>query len=405
MAQHWHRMCDSFKSDWRAEFSKPHEWRRVAVFVPRLAIGGTERHLLDVLPKIDSRRFVVTVVTTRGSGPLDDEMRQRGIRVIHVGSAEPRPLWLAGALLGIGRYLRRERPDIVHFFLPEAYLIGGLCAVMFGQRCRIMSRRSLNFYHRRRRFSAKIEQWLHRRMDVVLANSKAVARQLQDEGVTEGQLCTVYSGIDVELYAGIERSAARRELAFADDAMMFVCVANLMPYKGHRDLLDAFAAAVSRLPESWQLLIVGRDDGIGAQLRDHARQLGLEKNVCWVGERTDVATILTASDVAVLASHEEGLPKSILEAMAAGLPCIVTDVGGSPEAVLDNVTGKVVEAHDIAALASALVELANDQPMRARFGQAAKLRVDELFRLETCVAEYEKIYDSLFEQSVAVSES
>ncbi len=390
---------------WRDEFSKLHERRRVAIFVPRLAIGGTEQHLLDVLPRIDPRRFAVTVVTTRGPGSLDNGMRRRGIRVIHAGYTERKPWSLAGAFLGIGRFLRRERPDIIHFFLPEAYLIGGLCALMLGQKCRVMSRRSLNLYHRRRRFSATIERWLHRQMDVVLANSNAVASQLKNEGVTEDQLRTVYSGIDVDLYAGIEMSDARRELALPEDAMVFVCVANLIPYKGHRDLLDAFAVADSRLPKNWRLLVVGRDDGIGAQLRDHAQQLGLEKNVLWVGERTDVATILKASDVAVLASHEEGLPKSILEAMAAGLPCIVTDVGGSPEAVLDNVTGKVVAARDIPALSDALVGLANDQPKRAGFGQAAKLRLDQLFRLEACVAEYEKIYDRLLGQTVAVSES
>lgn len=389
--------------EWRAGIGISRERRRVAVFVPRLAIGGTEQHLLDILPRIDRLRFAVTVVTTRGPGPLDDEMRRRGIPVVHARSNERYPLSLAGSFFGIASFLRHERPDIVHFFLPEAYLIGGFCAVLFGRRHRVMSRRSLNRYHRRRRFSATIERWLHRRMDVVLANSNAVASELQGEGVTGDRLRTIYSGVDVSAYADIEPIAARRELALADDAMVFVCVANLIPYKGHRDMLDAFVIAAPDLPDNWLLLVVGRDDGIGTELRNRAQMLGLEQNIRWFGERTDIPNILKASDIAVLASHEEGLPKSILEAMAAGLPSVVTGVGGTPEAVIDDVTGKVVEVHDIAALANALVELANDPRERVRFGRAANSHMDQKFRLETCVTGYEKIYDSLLVHPEAVS--
>jgi glycosyltransferase involved in cell wall biosynthesis len=387
-----------------ADIASSRERRQVAVFIPRLVIGGTEQHLLDVLPRIDPRRFAVTVVTIRGPGPLDDEMRRRGVTVVHATTRQLRPLSLVAAFFGIARILRRERPDIVHFFLPEAYFIGGLCAVLLGTRWRVMSRRSLNLYHQRRRFSATIERWLHRRMDAVLANSNAVAEDLTGEGVSNEKLHTVYSGVDAEPYAVIDRFAVRSDLAIAEDAIVFVCVANLIPYKGHHDLLEALARAAGRLPETWYLLVVGRDEGIGAQLRGHAQELGLEQNTRWMGERTDTPSILIASDIAVLASHEEGLPKSILESMAASLPSVVTGVGGTPEAVIDGVTGKVVEPRNVAALADALVELANDSQKRDRFGSAAKARMEQMFRVETCVARYEEIYDSLLSQFATVSE-
>lgn len=377
--------------------------RRVAVVIPRLGIGGTEHHLLDILPKIDRRRFDITVVTTRGAGSLDEELRQQGIPVVYATTAQKRLLSLVGSFFGIMKFLRRERPDIVHFFLPEAYFIGGICGVLLGQGNRVMSRRSLNLYHRRRRFSATIERWLHTRMDIVLANSDAVAKELAGEGVAKDKLCTVYSGVSANVDASMTPSKARQQLALDDNMMVFICVANLIPYKGHRDLLEALAIASPRLPDNWQILAVGRDDGIGAQLRDQAEELGLTDNIRWVGERRDVPIFLKASDVAVLTSHEEGLPKSIIEAMAAGLPCVVTGVGGTPEAVMDGVTGKVVAVHDTAALADAFVELANDPKLRAQFGQAAKVRVDQLFRVETCVAEYERIYETLIERSVEAS--
>jgi glycosyltransferase involved in cell wall biosynthesis len=241
-------------------------------------------------------------------------------------------------------------------------------------------------------------------MDAVLANSNAVAEELAGEGVASEQLRIVYSGVDAAPYAAIDRLAARRDLAIADDAILFVCVANLIPYKGHRDLLEAFALAAGQMPDTWLLLVVGRDDGIGTQLRGHAQQLGIDENIRWMGERTDVPNILIASDLAVLASHEEGLPKSILEAMAAGLPSVVTGVGGTPEAVLDGTTGKVVEPQNIPALADALVELANDSQMRDQFGRAAKARIGQFFLLETCIAQYEEIYESLLNEFATVSE-
>ncbi|MFB3102219.1 MAG: glycosyltransferase, partial [Alphaproteobacteria bacterium] len=187
-------MTDTFRKSAAQMVNMPR--CRIVVFVPRLGVGGTERHLLEILPAIDRKRFDICIVATRGAGPLDDEMRRRGVRVIIATSLRARVPSLVDALVRIVRILRRENPDIVHFYLPEAYLLGGLAAVLSGFGPRVMSRRSLNNYHRRHRFSAPLEKWFHRRMDAVLANSQAVADQLLGEGVAAARLHTVYNGID-----------------------------------------------------------------------------------------------------------------------------------------------------------------------------------------------------------------
>ena len=368
---------------------------RVTILVPRLGIGGTEHHLLDILPHIDRSRFDIRVLATRGEGPLDDEMRKQGVPVVTATSLHARLPSLADALVRIVRHLRRERPDIVHFYLPEAYLIGGLAAVLSGARPRIMSRRSLNNYHQHRFFSRPLEKWLHRRMDAVLANSQAVADQLLDEGVAPGRVHIVLSGIDVESNAQLSRDVERRRHGISPETVAIVCVANLIPYKGHRDLFEALSMAKDRLPTSWQLLLAGRDNGVAASLKAFAAAQGIDGNIRWLGESREIPSLLTASDIAVLASHEEGMPKSILEAMAAGLPTVVTRVGGSPEAVSDTVTGLVVEPHDPAALAEAIVGLALDSDLRARMGASGRARIDEYFQLETCIAAYELMYESI----------
>ena len=368
---------------------------RITVLVPRLGIGGTERHLVETLPGIDRTRFDIRVVATRSDGPLDDEMRQRGVPVITATSLRARVPALVDALYRIVRLFRRERPDIVHFYLPEAYLLGGLAAVLSGVRLRVMSRRSLNNYHRRRPLSGQLEKWFHRRMDAVLANSQAVADQLLGEGVAPERLHTIYSGVDADPTDSISSDGERQRLDISPGAVVFICVANLISYKDHRDLLEALAMAKQQLPEPWFLLLVGRDDGIAAELKEYATSHGIIGNIRWLGESDDVPSLLAASDIAVLASHEEGLPKSILEAMAAGLPAVVTRVGGIPEAVSDGVTGLVVEPHDPAALSEAILRLARDGEQRVRMGIAGQARVRDNFQLKTCIEAYEKLYESL----------
>ena len=176
---------------------------------------------------------------------------------------------------------------------------------------------------------------------------------------------------------------------------MFVVVANLIPYKGHREFLKSLEIAKSRMPATWQALIVGRDDGIGHELKSIAKSFNIEKQVHFLGLRRDIPDILKACDVGILCSHEEGFANSILEGMAAGLPMIVTDVGGNAEAVLHEETGLVVPLGDVDRLAESLVRLAGDESLRKTMGAAGRRRVEEKFPIGKCVSDYDELYRSL----------
>jgi glycosyltransferase involved in cell wall biosynthesis len=168
-------------------------------------------------------------------------------------------------------------------------------------------------------------------------------------------------------------------------------VANLIPYKGHADLLDAFGSIREQLPQNWELWCVGRDDGIGQGLKERAERLGIASHVRFLGSRSDVPDLLLRADVGVLCSHEEGFSNAVLEAMAAGLPMVVTDVGGNAEAVVDGDTGYVVPPKDPPRLAEALLSVALDA-RRSDMGARGRKRAEELFSMDACLHQYELLY-------------
>ncbi len=377
----------------------------VLAVVGSLEVGGAERHLVQVLPRLDAARFQATVFCLTHRGALAGEIEAAGVPVLALGerprAAADGTLMQArrgvAALWRLRRTLRASRPDVAHFFLPAAYLVGGIASLGAPVRRRVMSRRSLNDYQRDHPALARLERLLHRRMDAVLGNAQAVLDQLRREGAPAARLGLIYNGVDPGSAAAAadRRGEVRGRLGIAEDALVAVLVASLIAYKGHADLLRALAAERGRLPSGWTLLCVGRDDGIGAELRALAHHLGVAEQVRWLGQRDDTPALLAAADVGILCSHQEGFSNSILEGMAARLPMVVTDVGGNAEAVVDGETGLVVPAQDPARLGAALASLAGDSARRRAMGAAGRRRVREHFSLDACVAAYERLYEGL----------
>jgi glycosyltransferase involved in cell wall biosynthesis len=379
--------------------------KRIVVVVGDLDLGGTQIHLSQVLPRLDRSRFAVEICTLTHKGQLAAALESQGVPVhAMVGkgrwkraSRMSRLYLLVMAAGRLYRKLRREKTEIVHLFLPEAYLIGGVCAWLAGIPRRVMSRRSLNAYQMKYPMISRFEKSLHSTMHLITGNSAAVIKNLQQEGVPEDRLRLIYNGIDLMRFEPrVDRLKICGQLGVRPDALVFILVANLIAYKGHAELLRAFGSIKERLSIPWVLLCVGRDSGIQAELELICEQEGIVANVYFLGPRLDVSQLMSAADIGLLCSHQEGFSNSILEGMAAGLPMIVTKVGGNPEAVLDKVTGLVVPVGDGFALGESLVQLARDSGLRDRYGQAGRQRVQERFSLGSCVAAYHHLYDDLY---------
>ena len=380
-----------------------------------LKIGGTERHLARIAPRLHLLGWRVSIFTLTEPGPLAGPLEDQGIAVstpplpgwLRRAGRWARPLRMAVVLAVLIVHLLRRQPRIVHYWLPHSYVIGmsgTLMARAFapwsrGLRVRVMSRRSLNLYKRTSWALRHTESRLHRFCTAVLGNSRAVTAELEAEGVAPDRLHLIYNGVETAETAPPDspagRRAARLALGLPPDAVVLTKLANLIPYKGHADLLVAFAEARRRSSARLALCLVGRDDGIGPALQAQAAGLGISEDVLFLGPRSDVFSILASSDVAVMSSHEEGFSNAILEAMSAGLPVVATCVGGNAEAVLDGETGLVVPPRDPRAMADALVQLIDDPPLRRRCGEAGRRRVRAEFDLDACVRRYDSLYAGL----------
>jgi glycosyltransferase involved in cell wall biosynthesis len=370
-----------------------------------LDVGGTERHLASISGVLRARGWAITVYCTGREGSFAEVLRRNGISVM----VPPRPTRSRFGALFDGRALRlplaafhllrvllKGRFAIVHFFLPEAYIVGAQVAFLTRRRLLIMSRRSLNNYQEKLPFGGLVERRLHSLMTAVLANSRSVAKQLEGEGVAAHRIGLIYNGVgEITGRAGASRAQVRAMLGLDDTSLVLIIIANLIPYKGHLDVIEALGRIAGRMPPDWQLLAVGRDEGVGAAIRSRADALGIAGHVSLLGIRSDIPDLLRASDIALLASHQEGFSNAIIEGMQAGLPMIVTDVGGNAEAVIDGETGLVVAPRNPEAMADAILSLAGDGELRQRLGEAGRRRVEAHFSLEACVAAYEALYCGL----------
>jgi glycosyltransferase involved in cell wall biosynthesis len=266
---------------------------------------------------------------------------------------------------------------------------------------KIMSRRSLSGYQQNWPMVARVERLLHGRMDAVTGNSGAVVGQLRAEGIPEAKLRLIYNGIDIDARPP-SRVAARQQLDIDPDAFVGVIVANLIPYKGHHDLINGLATVRHQLPYPWCMLVAGRDHGLQHELEALAHHHGIAANIQFLGERSDVSRLLAAADIGLLTSHQEGFSNAILEAMAAELPVIVTEVGGNPEAVLHERTGLVVPAQNPGTIGKAVIRLARDPLLRTRLGGAARARVEQEFSLNHCVRAHSELYEALLAKHAPV---
>jgi sugar transferase (PEP-CTERM/EpsH1 system associated) len=365
---------------------------RVLHLITELNIGGAEKALARLLAHLNRDRFTPTVACLYGGdSPIANEVRALDIPVLDLGMTAK---WRWDALWRLYHLLRREHPMILHTWMIHANVVGRVLGQMVGVPIIITSRRNVNIGGNAREY---INRWTASLGDRAIAVCE-LARQVEIErtGVPSEHVVTIYNGVDVGQFSDSSPQSAAQILktfGIPTDAPLVGSVGRFRPQKGYADLLVAMKQVKENAPNA-RLLLVGGGE-LQADLEAKVLSLGLDGVVTFAGIRADVPEILAVLDVFVLSSLWEGMPNAILEAMAAGLPVVATAVGGTPDVVVDGVTGFLVPPRDPSALAKALATLVRDPDLRRRMGQAGRERVLQHFSVERMVERTQNLYEQL----------
>lgn len=368
---------------------------KVAFLIGSLEVGGAETQLVRLANSLDRARFSPTIVCLWRGGELEGAVAPdvHVLKAILPSQRSPGPggrVILAGrTLTSLVGALRSLRPDIVHAYLPAAYVLGGLVAWGLRVPIIIASRRGLTSYE-----TLGAGMWLgklaNRVIDLQVCNSYAVRDwAIKRERLPLDRTRVVHNGIDLPPLEPRHGLPAE----WTSDEAQAVMIANFIHYKGHRDVARAVALVARRHP-SFRLILIG-DGPERPALTELVRELGIAGNVIFAGRRLDAAELSGLFDFAVLGSSEEGFPNALMESMARAVPVVSTAVGGVNELVTDAVHGRLVPSGDPKAMAEAMTWMIEHPAERKVMGANARGRIAEEFSTERMVKSTESVYEEL----------
>lgn len=353
---------------------------RLLLLIKGLGLGGAEQHVRQLAIAMRDRGHAVCVAyLLPHKGELHAALTAEGIATVCWGSGGR---WWRTAWRRAWQDLRAFRPDAVHAHLPVSGMLARLFKPLLGYRLIYTEHITYPLLHPLTRLLHRASWWLD---DAAVSCSQGVADSLPRASRV------VDNGIAASLPASAP-VAMRAALAIPAGARILLCVANFRPQKNHPLLLRAFDRASQAQPmQDWHLVLVGQDASERPACEAMAASLDSQARIHFAGKRAEAAAWMNEADAFVLSSDEEGLPLALLEAMRAGLPAVVTAVGGMPQVVTPE-TGIVVPRGDETALAAALQRLA-DETLRARLGRAARLRFATHYTQDAMLDQLECLYE------------
>jgi glycosyltransferase involved in cell wall biosynthesis len=361
--------------------------RRVIHYVDSDVFGGSEEAALHLLGSLDRARWEPVLLHHPDPGVtrLVSGVARLGIRTRAVARVDPRRR-LAGVIL-LWRALRAERPAIFHAHLSWPFACRyGVLAAWLARVPAIVGTAQLYLAPGSGR-QPRLTLWLFRR--IIAVSQEVRTRYAEDLRVPARKLALVRNAIRVPPAGRTPDPALRAALVRGRPDYVVLTLARLHPQKGHAYLLAA-AAQVHDVT-----FVLAGDGPLRGELEAQARELGVADRCVFLGDRSDVPDLLAAADLLVLPSLFEGLPVSVLEAMAAQRPVVATAIGGTDEAVTHELTGLLVPPRDPTALASAIRRIRSDPALARRLAAAGRARVEREFSSAVTARSVMRIYDEL----------
>lgn len=352
--------------------------------------GGAEGALVKITRGLIQSGVRCSIITFN-TGPFSDLASYPcPVRVMNVRFRFG--LGALAAIYKIFRQIRSDGVDVVHTFFPASDILGGLAGMLGGCRLMISSRRDMGILAR------PGHELAYRIMNKCFDQIQAVSERVREfviehDGVDPAKVVTVYNGVDLDAWQIREKASAPEQRG---PGPRIVSIGHMRRVKGYDVLLRAAARVVSECPSAQFLIIGGESEkGVAGELRELAGTLGISNNVRFLGPTHDVPDLIRHGDIYCLLSRSEGLSNALIEAMAAGLPPVVTAVGGNPEVVEHGRNGLLVPSEDPAGAASAILDLIANPDRREEMGRQARTSIEQRFSTKRMIATMLHNYQAL----------
>lgn len=365
----------------------------VVLCIPTFGVGGAERQLVQLARGLDPSRWRVVLVTFDKTGPPAE-----AAAITHVSIVERGPARVAA----LRRLLSVERAEVLQAYLVGAQMYGMLAKALLPDVKLIAAVRSSVGVRDIEGWKGKVSHAaVFAFQDVIdrYVFNSATADQTVGRSIPSYKRVVIFNGTDTARFRPDPdaRLRLRDELGLSRNCRIIGSVANVSIYKGYETMIRAAVGVLRKTPDVHFVAVGQNRNPLGTRMQALADEMGLSGRWHFVGPRPDVEDVVPAFDLLCSASWTEGFPNSIAEAMASGVPCVVTDVGDSAALVGD--TGVVVPPRDHEALADGIINLlSEEQVVFDALRDAARRRVMEKFSLERMVASYERLYEALLQR-------
>lgn len=356
---------------------------RVLQVVLSLKYGGLEKLVIQLSKMLNDQGVVTKVVSLQPNGDLAKEARDQGIEVIELDKKDG---FDRSIILKLRKIIKDNKIDIVHTHNLAPLIYGTLASKLAGVKC-------INTRHGR----AEKKTWgliWNLNHCIVTVSEDTKEALLKTNRIKRRKLKVIYNGIDLSKFNGAIKDnnidGLKKELGIEEDKFIIGNVGRIVKEKDQETLLKAFRK-LRRKEFKGSLVIVG-DGPLKEHLKKAAKEMGIEKDVKFLGFRSDINRLMRLFDVFVLSSFMEGVPLTILEAMGAGKPVIATNVGGNREVVLEDKSGILVPCGYPERIETAIMRLFINKKMAAQMGDEGRRLAEEKFSLESMTENYFKIY-------------
>jgi len=359
--------------------------------ISTLCFGGAEKQVVTLLRELDKDKYNITLCCLRAGGPLEEELKHEDIDIVFL---RMRVRYFFIALYRLVRLCKKKHIQIVHTHLYDPSFWGRIAAWIAGVPVIVATEHGRGMWKKKRHLF--FERIANRFTDVRIAVSEDVRSiRIQREHAPPQKVLMIPNAISPDDFIVLDdvREEKRKEFGLKNGDLVFGTVARFDPDKALDKLLEA-AVFVAESIRHIRILLVG-DGPLRKYLEDYAEKLGISDKIIFTGMRKDIAGLLSIMDVYVNSSIREGIPVSLLEAMAAEKAVVATCVGGNPEVVHDESVGLIVPPQNSKALADGIIALLRNKQLRESMGSKARERIQNNYSIKMQARKIESIYEKL----------